>query len=434
MTQTGHSYHFDTLTVHAGQTPDTATNSRVAPIYQTASFVNKTEHFEQIFKGQRKGYVYSRTGNPTNETFEKRMAILENGYSAIATSSGTAANFMVFTVLCSPGDNIVMSNFVFGGTLMQARTSLPRLGIDARMVPSVDPEVLEEFVDENTKGVFVESISNPMLSVPDFEQLAAMAHRHGIPLVVDNTCGMGGYVVRPLDHGADIVTHSATKWINGHGTTLGGVVIDKGSFDWGSGKFPTLNEPSVFFGNKGAVDFANDKGSSALTLRLKAEAMRDFGMCMTPFAAWNFLLGLETLVLRAERQNSNAMGLAKWLVARDEVAWVSYIGLNSHPYYKNAAKYLRNGFGGVLCFGVKGGKQASVKCLDALKLVSVLANLGCAMTIAALSVSTSHYGLTEEELEQCGVRDDQIRVSLGIEKLEDIQADFAQALEKSQVN
>ncbi|KAJ1928774.1 hypothetical protein FBU59_007102, partial [Linderina macrospora] len=255
MTQAEDTYHFDTLAVHAGQTPDIATNARAVPIYQTASYVvNSSEEMHQIFNGQKKGFIYTRTGNPTNEVFEKRMAMLENGLAATATSCGTAANFLVFSVLCSPGDNIVSSSFVHGGTFLQARISLKRMGIEVRMAPSVEAMELEKLVDANTKCVFVESVSNPKLCVPDFNQVAEMAHRHGIPLVVDSTCGMGGYLVRPLDHGADVVTHSATKWINGHGTTVGGVVVDKGTFEWGNGKFPNFTAPMKFLGNRSPVE------------------------------------------------------------------------------------------------------------------------------------------------------------------------------------
>ncbi|KAI8323452.1 O-acetylhomoserine/O-acetylserine sulfhydrylase [Martensiomyces pterosporus] len=436
-------YHFDTLALHAGQTPDPTTRSRAVPLYQTTSYVfESSEQCAKLFSFEEDGYVYSRVGNPTNEVFERRMAALEGGVGALATSSGTAANFLVLATLCLPGDNVVSTSYIHGGTVVQYKHAMPSVGIDVRMADGDSAEVLERLMDERTRAVFVETIGNPRFNVPDLRKVADLAHKWGVPLIVDNTFGMGGYIVRPLEHGADIVTHSATKWIQGHGTTIGGVVVDGGTFSWNNGKFPCFTRPSASFNGLSAWDMAqrqhggvsgSEGKNHAFMLRLRSESMRDFGPCATPFAAWMFLQGLETLPLRAERHNKSAIALARWLETRGEVAWVSYPGLESHPYHESAKRYLGDSFGGVLSFGVKGGPEAGAKLMDALVLTSPLANVGDAKTLALHPATTTHKQLTPAQQLASGVSPDMIRVSVGLERVDDIMADFDQALRQSQL-
>ncbi|KAJ2366091.1 hypothetical protein IW150_006033 [Coemansia sp. RSA 2607] len=433
----GNQHRFETLALHAGQTPDSATNSRAVPIYQTTSFVfNSTEHVENMVSFKEEGNVYSRIGNPTNTVFEKRMAALEGGVAAIATSSGQAAQFVVAATLCEAGTNIVSTSYLYGGTYIQFKVSFARLGIEVKFANGDDPAEIESLIDDKTRAVFVESIGNPKYNVPDFRAIADVAHQHGVPLVVDNTFGMGGYIIRPIEHGADIVTHSATKWINGHGTTVGGVVIDAGTFPWNNGRFPCFTEPSPSYHGLKFWDMFGPKepnGKSAVfAIRARMETLRDFGPCSTPFASWLMIQGLETLPLRGERHASNALALARWLAQNPSVSWVSYPGLEDHPYHENAKKYLRNGFGGVLSFGIKGGLEAGNAFIDSLKLTSHLANVGDAKTLAIQPAATIHRQLSSDEQIASGVTSDLIRVSVGLENIEDIKDDFEAALHASQ--
>ncbi|KAJ1752077.1 hypothetical protein LPJ79_001485 [Coemansia sp. RSA 1821] len=430
-------HRFETLAVHAGQVPDATSNSRAVPIYQTSSFVfNSAEHGANLFALKELGNIYTRLGNPTNDAFEQRMAALEGGVGALATSSGQAAQFVVAATLCEPGSNIVSTSYLYGGTYNQFKVAFPRLGINVKFASGDSADEIASLIDDNTRAVYIETIGNPKYNVPDIRAIADVAHQHGVPLVVDNTFGMGGYLVRPIEHGADIVTHSATKWINGHGTTIGGVVIDAGTFPWNNGRFPGFTEPSEgYHGLKFWDTFGPDGpfgANLAFIFRARVEVMRDLGPCATPFAAWLFVQGLETLPLRAERHNSNALALATWLSEHSAVFWVSYPGLKGHPYHENAKKYLQGGFGGVLSFGIKGGISAGNTFISSLKLASHLANVGDAKTLAIQPAATTHQQLTAEEQIASGVTPDLIRVSVGLEHIEDIKADFDAALKASQ--
>ncbi|ORZ20271.1 O-acetylhomoserine/O-acetylserine sulfhydrylase [Absidia repens] len=418
--------HFDTLQLHAGQEPDKSTNARAVPIYASSSYVfNNTDHGADLFALRASGNIYSRIMNPTNDVFEKRVAALEGGVAATATSSGQAAQFLTLVTLAKAGDNIVASTSLYGGTYNQFKVVLPRLGIKVHFVDSDNPQDFKAKIDENTKAVYVESIGNPKFNVPDFKGLADVAHEAGVPLVVDNTFG-AAYLVHPIEHGADIVVHSATKWIGGHGTTIGGVVVDAGNFSWDNGRFPDFTEPSDGYHG---LKFWETFGKLAFTFRLKTESLRDIGACQNPFGAFLLLQGLETLSLRVQRHVDNALELARWLESRDEVAWVSYPGLTSHPYHEIAKKYLRHGFGGVLTFGVKNGSLKTF--IESVHLASHLANVGDAKTLVIAPALTTHQQLSDEEQVAAGVTKDQIRVSVGIEHIDDIKYDFEQALKKA---
>jgi O-acetylhomoserine/O-acetylserine sulfhydrylase len=423
---------FETQCIHAGQVVDSATNARAVPIYATTSFVfNDSAHGARLCNLKEFGNVYSRIANPTVDVFEKRMAALEGGVVAVAASSGQAAQFMAIAALAHVGDNIVSTSYLYGGTYNQFKITLPRLGITARIVDGDNPANIAAAIDDKTKAVYIESIANPKYNIPDFEAIVKVAHDAGVPVIVDNTFGAGGYLIRPIDYGADIITHSATKWIGGHGTTLGGVIIDSGKFDWGkhAKRFPQLVEPSeAYHGMK----FWETFGAVAFSIHLRCEILRDLGSTLNPFAAFQLIQGLETLHLRAERHVSNALALAKWLEAHPQVSWVSYPGLPSHPSHERAKKYLKHGFGGVLSFGVKGGEEASVTVVDNLKLVSNLANVGDAKTLVAHPASSIHGQLSAEEQLSAGVTRDLIRVSVGIEHIDDIIEDFIQAFATAQ--
>ncbi|KAJ2636626.1 hypothetical protein IW137_003958 [Coemansia sp. RSA 1287] len=364
------------------------------------------------------------------------MAALEGGIGAIATSSGQAAQLLAMATLCETGTNIISTTYLYGGTYNQFKVAFPRLGIDVKFASGDSVEEIDSLIDEKTRAVYIESIGNPKYNVADIRAIADVAHKHGVPLVVDNTFGMGGYLIRPIEHGADIVTHSATKWINGHGTTIGGVVIDAGTFPWNNGRFPSFTEPSDGYHGLKFWDTFGPEGpfgaNLAFLFRARVETMRDLGPCTTPFASWLFLQGLETLPLRAERHNSNTLALAQWLVQHPAVAWVSYPGLESHPYHANAKKYLSGGFGGVLSFGVKGGIAAGNTFISSLKLTSHLANVGDAKTLAIQPAATTHQQLSSEEQVASGVTPDLIRVSVGLEHIDDIKHDFDAALQVSQ--
>ncbi|CDH52653.1 o-acetylhomoserine o-acetylserine sulfhydrylase [Lichtheimia corymbifera JMRC:FSU:9682] len=418
-----HQLHFDTLQLHAGQEVDKTTNARAVPIYATSSYTfNSTDHGANLFALKESGNIYSRIMNPTNDVVEKRIAALEKGAAATVLSSGQAAQFLTLTTICRAGDNIVSSASLYGGTYNQLKVVFPRLGIKVKFVQSNDPEEFKKLIDENTRAVYVESIGNPAFVVPDFEALAKVAHDAGIPLVVDNTFGAGGYLVKPIEHGADIVVHSATKWIGGHGTTIAGVVIDSGKFPWNNGKFPEFTDPSPGYHG---MKFWDTFGPLSFTFRLKTESLRDIGACLNPFGSFLILQGLETLSLRVQRTVDNALELARWLQNHPNVNWVNYLGLEDHPSHQTAQKYLRHGFGGVLTFGAKGSLKAFI---ENVKLASHLANVGDAKTLVIAPALTTHQQLSDEEQEASGVTKDMIRVSVGIEHIDDIKWDFDQAL------
>jgi O-acetylhomoserine (thiol)-lyase len=371
--------------------------------------------------------------NPTTDVFEKRIAALEGGVAALATASGQAAQFLAISTIAQAGDNIVSTSFLYGGTYNQFKVTLPRLGINVKFVEGDDPENFRQAIDENTKALYVETIGNPQFNIPDFAVLAQIAHENGIPLIVDNTFGAGGYLARPIEHGADIVVESATKWIGGHGTSIGGVIVDSGKFDWGNGKFPLFTEPSPGYHGLNFQEVfgkGSQFGNIAFIIRARVEGLRDLGAALSPFNAFLLLQGLETLSLRVERHISNALELAKWLEQQEQVAWVNYPGLPNHPYHERAKKYLRHGFGGVLNFGIKGGLEAGKAFISNVKLASHLANVGDAKTLVIHPASTTHQQLSDSEQISAGVTPDLVRVSVGIEHIDDIKEDFEQAFKK----
>jgi O-acetylhomoserine/O-acetylserine sulfhydrylase len=429
---TNRKLRFETLQVHAGQDPAPGTNARAVPIYQTTSYTfDSAEHGARLFALQEFGNIYTRIMNPTTDVFEKRLAALEGGAAALATASGQAAQFLAISNVTAAGDNIVSTPLLYGGTYNQFKVTLPRLGVNVKFVEGDNVGDYRKAIDGRTKALYVESIGNPAGNVPDFEALAALAHEHKIPFIVDNTFGMAGYLVRPIEHGADIVVESATKWIGGHGTSIGGVIVDSARFDWAaSGKFPVFTDPSpgyhglVFndvFGPKGPF------GNIQFIIRARVEGLRDLGPALSPFNAYNFLLGLETLSLRGQRHVDNALALARWLKTHPQVQWVNYTGLEEHPYHQRARKYLRNGFGGVLTFGIRGGYEAGKKFINGVKLASNLANVGDAKTLVIHPSSTTHQQLTDSEQRSAGVTPEQVRVSAGIEHIDDIKEDFEEA-------
>jgi O-acetylhomoserine (thiol)-lyase len=424
---------FETLQLHAGQVADPTTGSRAVPIYATTSYAfESTEHGADLFALRRFGNIYTRIMNPTTDVFEKRIAALEGGVAALATSSGQAAQLLALTTLAEAGDNIISTSYLYGGTYNQFKVSFPRLGIDVRFVDGDDPADFERLIDDRTKALYVETIGNPRFNVPDFEALAAIANRHGVPLVVDNTFGAAGYLCRPLEHGAHIVVESATKWIGGHGTTIGGVIVDGGKFPWDNGRFPTFTTPSPGYHGLNFWETFGPNGvlgvNVAFIIRARVEGLRDLGPSQNPFGSFLLLQGLETLSLRVERACENALELAQWLRSRDEVAWISYPGLVDHPSHDRAARYLANGFGSVLAFGVNGGLEAGQAFVNSVKLASHVANVGDAKTLVIHPASTTHQQLSDDEQRTSGVTPDLVRVSVGIEHIDDIKADFAQAL------
>src|SRR6478735_1821792 len=429
-------HHFDTLQLHAGQQLDPTTNSRAVPIYQTTSYgFNNSLHAANLFGLKEFGNIYTRIMNPTTDVFEKRMAALEGGVGALATSSGQAAQFLALNNILQAGDNFVSTTFLYGGTYNQFKVSFKRLGIEARFADGDDVESFVKHIDKNTKAIYLETIGNPRLNIPDFKKFADLAKEYDLPLIVDNTFGAGGYLFRPLEWGANIVVESATKWIGGHGTSIGGVIVDGGNYNWGNGKFPQFTEPSEgyhglkfwdVFGEGNPLGLPN----IAFAIRARVEGLRDFGASQSPFNAFLLLQGIETLSLRMDRHVDNALKLAQWLEKHPQVDFVEYPGLKSSPYNELAKKYLTRGFGGILNFGVKGGKENASKFIDSLKLVSHLANVGDAKSLAIHPASTTHEQLSTEEQITAGVQPNQIRISAGIEHLEDIKADLEQAFQK----
>ncbi len=424
---------FETLQLHAGQEPDPVTGSRAVPIHQTTSYVFKNaDHAANLFGLREFGNIYTRLMNPTTDVFEKRIAALEGGVAALATSSGQAAQFLALNNILQAGDNFISSSYVYGGTYNQFKVAFKRLGIEARFAEGDDPLNFEKLIDEKTKAIYIETIGNPRLNIPDFKQFAALAQKHDLPLIVDNTFGAGGYLAQPIKHGANIVVESATKWIGGHGTSIGGVIVDGGNYNWGNGKFPQFTEPSEgyhglkfwdVFGEGNPLGMPN----IAFIIRARVEGLRDFGPSQSPFNSFLLLQGLETLSLRVQRHTENALALAHWLESHPSVEFVWYPGLSNNPYHALANTYLQNGFGGVLQFGIKGGAENGKKFINGLKLVSHLANVGDAKTLAIHPASTTHEQLSEEEQEKSGVLSNMIRISVGIEHIEDIKADFEQS-------
>jgi len=427
---------FETLQLHAGQSADPVTGSRAVPLYQTTSYVFKNaEHAANLFGLKEFGNIYTRLMNPTTDVFEQRIAALEGGVAALATSSGQAAQFLALNNILQAGDNFVSSSFIYGGTYNQFKVAFKRLGVDVRFAEGDDVANYEKLIDAKTKAIYLETIGNPRLNVPDFKKFADLAKRHDIPLVVDNTFGAGGYLFKPLQHGANIVVESATKWIGGHETSICGVIVDGGNFNWGNGKFPQFTEPSEgyhglkfwdIFGEGNPLGLPN----IAFIIRARVEGLRDFGPSQSPFNSFLLLQGLETLSLRVQRHVDNALALAEWLESHESVDFVWYPGLKSSSYHELAKEYLKNGFGGVLQFGIKGGLENGKKFINSLSLISHLANVGDAKTLAIHPASTTHEQLSDKEREQAGVLSNLIRISVGIEHLEDIKNDFTQAFEK----
>ena len=431
------SQKFETLQLHAGQEPDPTTGSRAVPIYQTTSYNFKnTEHAASLFGLREFGNIYTRIMNPTTDVFEKRIAALEGGVAAVATSSGQAAQFLAITNLAQKGDNIVSTQNLYGGTYNQFKVTIPRLGIDVNFAEEDTVEAFEKHIDENTKAIYVESIGNPRGNVADFEGLSALAKKYEIALVVDNTFGAGGALVQPIKFGANVVTASATKWIGGHGTSIGGVIVDAGNFNWGNGKYPLFSEPSPGYHGLKFWEVFGDEGpfgNIAFAIRARVEGLRDLGSSQSPFNSFLLLQGLETLSLRVERHNENAKKLATWLNEHELIDWVNYTGLEEHEYHERAKKYLADGqFGSVFTFGVKGGFDTARTFIENVELASHFANVGDAKTLVIHPASTTHQQLTEHEQTSSGVKGDLVRVSVGIEHIDDIIADFEQALLKSQ--
>lgn len=425
---------FETLQLHAGYKAEPTTNSRAVPIYQTTSYLfDNTEHGANLFALKEFGNIYTRIMNPTTDVLEQRLAALEGGVAAVAVASGQAAQFIALNNILDTGDNFVSSSYLYGGTYNQFKVAFKRLGIDVRFAKGDEAQSFEQQIDDNTKALYIESIGNPKFSVPDFEKIAALAKKYDIPLVVDNTFGAGGYLCCPIEHGANVVTASATKWIGGHGTSVGGIIVDAGNFNWGNGKFKQFSEPSEgYHGLNFWEVFGADSqfGNIAFAIRARVEGLRDFGPALSPFNAFQIIQGIETLSLRVQRTVDNALELAKWLEQHKKVKAVNYAGLNSSPYHTLAKKYLKNGFGGVLSFELKGGKADTEKFINSLELISHLANVGDAKTLIIHPASTTHQQLTDDEQLASGVTPTMLRLSVGIEHIDDLKDDIEQAFAK----
>ncbi len=426
--------HFETLQLHAGyEQAEKTTNARAVPIYQTSSYVfNSSEHGANLFALREFGNIYTRIMNPTTDVFEKRVAALEGGVAALAVSSGQAAQFIALNNILEAGDNFISSSNLYGGTYNQFKVAFKRIGIEVLFTKSEKINDYEKLINKKTKAIYVETIGNPRFNVADFEALSTLAKKYDLPLIVDNTFGAGGYLCKPFEWGANVVVHSATKWIGGHGTSIGGVIVDGGNYNWGNGKYPQFTEPSEgyhglnfweVFGSNGPF------GNIAFIIRARVEGLRDFGPALSPFNSFLLLQGLETLSLRVQRTADNALHLANWLEKHPRVAKVNYPGLKSSPYYKTAKKYLQHGFGGVLSFELKGTKKETTGFVDQLKLVSHLANVGDAKTLIIQPSATTHQQLTDTEQLASGVVPNLLRVSVGIEHINDILSDFEQAFD-----
>lgn len=425
---------FETLQLHAGHQPDQTTNARAVPIYQTTSYVfNDAEHAANLFALKEFGNIYTRIMNPTSDVFEQRIAALEGGAAALAVSSGHAAQFLALNNILDIGDNFVSSPYLYGGSYNQFKVSFKRLGVEARFAKDLEPESFEALIDEKTKAIYLETIGNPGYVIPDFDAIAAIAKKYDIPFIVDNTFAGGGYLFRPIEHGADIVVESATKWIGGHGTSIGGVIVDAGTYNWGNGKFPGFTEPSEgYHGLKywDVFNFDGPFGNIAFIIKARVEGLRDWGAALSPFNSFLLIQGLETLSLRMDRHVENTLALAKWLQKHPKVESVNYPGLEGNHSYENAKKYLPKGAGGVLSFNVKGDKETANQVVNKLELVSHLANVGDAKTLIIQPAATTHQQLPEEAQIAAGVYPTQLRVSVGLEHIDDIIADFKQALDQ----
>ncbi|MBK8090180.1 MAG: O-acetylhomoserine aminocarboxypropyltransferase/cysteine synthase [Chitinophagaceae bacterium] len=427
--------HFETLQLHAGQQIDPTTKSRAVPIYQTTSYgFDNSEHAANLFGLRAFGNIYTRIMNPTSDVFEQRIAALEGGVAALAVGSGQAAQFIALNNILQAGDNFISTSYLYGGTYNQFKVAFKRLGVEARFADGDDAESFVKHIDKNTKAIYLETIGNPRLNIPDFKKFADLAKEYDLPLIVDNPFGAGGYLFHPIEQGSNIVVESATKWIGGHGTTIGGVIVDGGNYNWGNGKFPQFTEPSEgyhglkfwdIFGEGNPLGLPN----IAFIIRARVEGLRDFGSAQSPFNSFLLLQGLETLSLRVERHVQNALALAQWLETHPSVEFVLYPGLKSNPYHELAKKYLTNGFGGVLQVGIKGGRANAEKFINSLKLISHLANVGDAKTLAIHPASTTHEQLSETEQIASGVDPNLVRISVGIEHIDDIKADIEQAFQ-----
>ena len=421
-------WKFETIALHYGHKIE-KTGSRAIPLYRTTSYLFKSaEHAKNLFDLKEEGYIYTRIGNPTQEVLEKRMAALEGGKAALALSSGTTAIFYTVINICESGDEVISSAHLYGGTATMFKDILPQFGIKVHFIDFSNPENIEKVVNEKTKLLFTETIGNPVLSFPDFEKISSIAQKYNIPLAVDSTFTTP-YLFRPIEYGANIVIHSLTKWIGGHGTAIGGIVIDAGNFNWKDEKFRLYTQPDPSYHNiRYAYDLENN--DIAFIMRMRLVPLRNLGACISPDNAWIFLQGLETLALRMERHSYNAMKVAEFLKHHPKIKWVNYLGLSDNPYHKVASKYLKKGFGGMVTFGVKGGRKAGEKLIDSVKLISHLANVGDARTLIIHPASTTHAQLSKENLEKAGLSEDLIRLSVGIENVDDIIADLSQALDK----
>ncbi|MBW7892329.1 MAG: O-acetylhomoserine aminocarboxypropyltransferase/cysteine synthase [Chitinophagaceae bacterium] len=430
------NYQFETLQVHAGQEVEATTKSRAVPIYQTTSYVfDNTEHAANLFGLREFGNIYTRIMNPTTDVFEKRIAALEGGVAAVATASGQAAQLLALHNIVQAGENFVTSSYLYGGTYNQFKVAFKRLGLEARFADADDVNSFAKRIDKNTRAIYLETIGNPRLNIPDFEKFAILAREYDLPLIVDNTYGAAGYLFRPFEWGANVVVEATTKWAAGHGTTIGGIVVDGGNYNWNNGKFPQFSEPSEGYHG---LNFWNTFGEGnplglpniAFAIRARVEGLRDLGVCQSPFNAFLGIVGLETLSLRMDRHVQNTLELAEWLEAHPQVEYVWYPGLKSSPYHELAKKYLKRGFGGILSFGIKGGKDNGRKFIESLELVSHLANMGDSKTLAIHPASTTHEQLTDEEQKSAGVEPNLVRISVGTEHINDIKADFEQAFDK----
>ncbi|MBD7908770.1 O-acetylhomoserine aminocarboxypropyltransferase/cysteine synthase family protein [Sporosarcina gallistercoris] len=418
----------ETLLLHGGQEPDPTTGSRAVPIHRTTSFVFRdTDHAKNLFALQEAGNIYTRITNPTVAVFEERIALLEGGAAAVALSSGMAAIAFSILNIAEAGDEIIAAANLYGGTYNLFATTLPKYGITVKFVDSADPENFRSAITEKTKGVFAETIGNPSLQVLDIEKVASIAHENGVPLLIDNTFA-SPYGCNPIEFGADVVIHSATKWIGGHGTTIGGVAVDAGRFDWTQGRFPGFTEPDESYHG---LRYGIDTAGAAFATKLRVQGLRDFGPCLDPDSAFNFLQGLETLHLRIQRHGENAQKVATFLKDHPSVEWVTYTGLNDHPTADLAAKYLKNGAGSIIVFGIKGGRDAGRRVIDNVAVWSHVANVGDAKSLIIHPASTTHQQLSGEDLQNSGVTEELIRLSVGLEAADDIIADLAQAIEKA---
>jgi len=420
--------HLETLALHAGQQPDSDTLSRAVPIYQTTSYVFKsTDHAANLFALKEFGNIYTRLMNPTTDVFEKRIAALEGGVAGLALSSGQSAIYVSIFNICGAGGHIVSSNSLYGGTVTLFSHTFPKLGIDVTFVDPKDPENFARAVKDNTRLVYIETLGNPKNDVLQYEKIAELAHKNGLPVICDNTV-MTPILFRPIDYGIDVVVHSCTKFIGGHGTSIGGAIVDSGKFDWANGRYPELTEPDPSYHG---VKYVESFGSLAYIIKARTQFLRDMGSCISPFNAFLFIQGLETIHLRMPRHSENALALAKWLEKQPQITWVNYPGLLSHPDHALAKKYLTKGCGAIVGFGIKGGKKAGIKFINSVKLASHLANIGDSKTLVIHPASTTHSQLTEAEQLAAGVTPDYVRVSVGTEHIDDIIADVQQALQKS---